>query len=357
MNTRYTGAVAPRTHLALLVLSALSTPLQAQQWQWDTYGAGLYDGAVTLTDDQGLPVSSVSDPIGGTSPTAQTASQPPVIVLQPSTTANTPCAAVGDPCLFGPRDGVAIFTASSTFTPPEGVEQVYVVAVGGGGGGGNGGSAWQYGGGGGGSGFVKVATCSVSTPISVTVGGGGPPGANGGASSFGSCVTALGGGCGGHAGTAGCSVNGYAGGNGNLGGGGGAGFAGGGSGWQSAGGRGVVSWGGYTGIAGGHGVCGAKGGTSSRLSEGSTTTNGGGGGGGGYGGSGGAVLLGMDGTTPYPGGGGGGGYDCHPALTNRPCGGASGARGGCGYGAGGAGGSGTSWSGAWGAPGVVIVQW
>jgi len=88
-----------------------------------------------------------------------------------------------------------LFTANGTYNVPDGITSVLVEAVGGGGGGGA--FAVSDGGGGGGGGWIKaVATVSAGGTETVTVGAGGVgnnPGATGGASTFGTLVTALGG--------------------------------------------------------------------------------------------------------------------------------------------------------------------
>lgn len=92
-----------------------------------------------------------------------------------------------------------VFTASGTFTPPEGVTSVSVLVVGGGGGGGRAGS----GGAGGSAGRVRWETgVAVSGPVTVTIGSGGAgrtatTGAgSGGNSSFFGSLEAIGGGAG-----------------------------------------------------------------------------------------------------------------------------------------------------------------
>lgn len=102
-------------------------------------------------------------------------------------------------------NSMQVFDASATFTVPEGVNWVYVAAVGGGG---SGRGGWYSVGGGGGGGGGARGWCAV-TPggtVTVTVGAGGagvsnndPPHA-GGTSSFGTCLSASGGTGGGYGG-------------------------------------------------------------------------------------------------------------------------------------------------------------
>lgn len=128
--------------------------------------------------------------------------------------------------------GTQTFTSSGTFTVPAGVSLIKVTVVGGGGGGGGGYQASNYsnaGGGTGGGGGVAVGYVSV-TPGSthtVTIGAGGAGtnswsnGSAGGTSSFGSVLSATGGGGGLRAAPFSCGENSCAstGGNGSVGGG------------------------------------------------------------------------------------------------------------------------------------------
>lgn len=94
------------------------------------------------------------------------------------------------------------FLSSGTWTKPDGVSFVYVEAVGGGGGGENQNFGNESGGGGGGEfGFTLLLASDVGASETVTVGAGGlggetgvvENGTDGGASSFGSHLTAIGG--------------------------------------------------------------------------------------------------------------------------------------------------------------------
>ena len=96
-----------------------------------------------------------------------------------------------------------IFTSSGTFTVPSGVTQVLVTLIGGGGGGskGGGGSLSGAGGGGGGVYYRTPVTVTPGSSIPVTIGSGGAGGTSshidgyaGGTSSFGSYLSATGGG-------------------------------------------------------------------------------------------------------------------------------------------------------------------
>ena len=179
-----------------------------------------------------------------------------------------------------------IITQTTTWTPPEGTDEITVRLFGGGGGGGHGNSS--YGGGGGGGGYMAVQNFKniPLKPYLVTIGAGGDYQGNGGTTSFDSLLSANGGssgdtyfpdgGSGGGGGKTGSS-SGW-GGNGQYGGGGG----------------------GYYGYYGDEGERGDGG-------NGGTYGGGGGGGRGGYGGSGrNGAVKGGDGYGRVSGGGGGG---------------------------------------------------
>jgi len=82
-------------------------------------------------------------------------------------------------------------TSSGTWTVPAGVTQITVEAWGGGGGGGN--NSKGEPGGGGGAFSKSILTVISETDYPITVGSGGQPGVNGGVSSFGNLVVAVGG--------------------------------------------------------------------------------------------------------------------------------------------------------------------
>lgn len=267
-----------------------------------------------------------------------------------------------------------IITESKDWLVPEGVYVASVRLFGGGGGGGSNTYGESCGGGGGGGHMeYKEVTITPGNTIRITIGNGGAPGRNGGATSFGSLLTANGGG-------AGQSASANGGGNGGSGGsGGGAGQ--GQSGSRSGGNGGNGSYGGGGGGGGGKG-------TYSRGKGGNGGTYGGGGGGGwsdryppGAGGTGGTYGgnggTGYDDTTPPTagengtdttgmdlefvgeglggkayyyesfdsggGGGGGGGYGGNGGFMDSPY---TGGGGGGGYGADGGGSSGNSGGGA-----------
>ena len=262
-----------------------------------------------------------------------------------------PAAAATVPCPTGTADvgnGIceATFVASGTWTVPDGVTSLDVLAVGGGGGGG---SAWYGTSGGGGGGQVVVSTARPVTPgttANVTVGAGGAggrdgggywPGSAGASSSFaiaGVSVTAVGGAVGGD----GCTQ-------GQFGGGATACGAGGTSGSGNSGGsaRWAYSWIFYETLDGGGGGGDAGAGSNAAtnmggnggagtiptagLFAGQTSAYGGGGGGG--------SKNGTSGTATA--GGGNGSYDSPvaPGAANSGGGGGGSYRGG-----GGAGGSG-----------------
>lgn len=236
-----------------------------------------------------------------------------------------------------------LITSSQSWTPPDGVKMV-TVRLFGGGGGGAGDATGGGGGGGGGNVASKTITVISGTIYPITIGTGGSGGVryangnNGGASSFGTLVSANGG----NGGTSGD--------NNSIGGSGGNGGSGGGSGGKSItysvtpGTPGSGSYGGNGGNGstqttsaqnGGNGIE-AAGGTGAGGSKG-TGKGAGGGGGGGYGGNGG--NGGNNSSTGGGGGGGGGGYGTSgnggnggEALSDVP-----GGNGGFGAGGGGAG--------------------
>lgn len=229
--------------------------------------------------------------------------------------------------------GLQIFTANGTFTPPPGVTSFRVLVVGGGGGGP--GSHWN----GGGSGHVRVGAFNVSSPVSITVGGGGIggqagnqfPGTDGGASSFGAFLSA----------------------------------AGGQGGWYRQGGDPVAGDGGSGGGGAGNSGCGGAGGTAgSNGVDGCTYT---GSLGGNFDSLASLVIAdvtagagGAAGVSSHGGGGGGGGVRIDGAGGPGAAGAQSfSARGGAGYGGGGGAGgyNGTYAVGGNGASGVVYVEW
>ena len=232
-----------------------------------------------------------------------------------------------------------IITSTSTWTMPAGVKDntIQVRLFGGGGGGGSNG-----GGGGGGEMAVQSITLTPGTQVSITIGAGGVRGAAGGASSFGSYLSASGGAAGGYDGGTGGSGGGggvrsvysggtyyyypRSGGNATYGGGGGAGYGTNASSSDNVHGGNGGTYGGGGGITGSFqtpGTGGTYGGAGSSYDSytavpgvDGTDTRGMGlefegdgkasqtdyGGGGGYGGRGG------DGVGRYGGAGGGGGY-------------------------------------------------
>ena len=189
-----------------------------------------------------------------------------------------------------------IFTSSGAWTCPAGVTSIHVMVFGGGAGGMR--APDGYGGAGGAGGHMKSSTLTVTpgTRYPVTIGGGGAGGSSsatagaGGATSFGTLLSANGG-----------SIGSYnVGGNGGTGGGGPGGFnSNGGTG--SYGGNGGHSNGG---TAAGNGIAAAGG--SGAAGAAGTGKYGGGAGGGGYGGNGG--RGGNSSSSVGAGGGGGGGY-------------------------------------------------
>jgi hypothetical protein len=81
-----------------------------------------------------------------------------------------------------------IFTASGTWTPPDGITQAVVTVIGGGGGGAVAGATSA-----GSGGEIEAFVDGITGAVSITVGQGGTTSATGGTSSFGSYVTATGG--------------------------------------------------------------------------------------------------------------------------------------------------------------------
>lgn len=232
-----------------------------------------------------------------------------------------------------------IITQTTTWTPPDGTVEITVRLFGGGGGGGKGGNAYDgyyygAGGGGGGGGYMKAQNVAV-TPgqaYPITIGAGGAASSNGGATSFGTLLSANGGS---HGRAASTNSNGYylyggAGGNGGSGGGGGGGNS-------SSGRSGAGGTGGYGGNGGsGGGSTYSKGGNGSAgvsvadIGNGSGGTGGtgnqhGGGGGGGGGGYGGTGSNGSNSNYGSGYGGGGGGYGNYGKGGNGGSGGGNGA--------------------------------
>lgn len=192
------------------------------------------------------------------------------------------------------KTATEIFTSSGAWTCPAGVTSIHVMVFGGGAGGMR--ASDGSGGAGGGGGHMKSSTLTVTpgTRYPVTIGSGGAGGSSsatagaGGATSFGTLLSANGG-----------SIGSYnVGGNGGTGG-GGPGGANSNGGTGSYGGNGGHSNGG---TAAGNGIAAAGG--SGAAGAAGTGKYGGGAGGGGYGGKGG---NGGNGTSSYGGGGGGGG--------------------------------------------------
>ena len=249
---------------------------------------------------------------------------------------------------------VHTFTSSGTFTVNSGSRDIEYLVVGGGGGGGGSNGA---GGGGGGGGVVSGTGLSVTSQVyTVTVGNGGVgsgptagSGSKGGDSSFGSLVTATGGGGGG----------GYNGTSTTAPGSGGSGGGGGSSGTGSFTGASGTSGQGY---AGGNGLstgtvtdqAGAGGGGAAATGTASTGASGGNGGSG--------VSNSISGTAVvYGGGGGGGKRSTEVAGTGGNGGGGNGGLAGAGAGGtdglGGGGGGGGAAAGGNGGSGIVIVRY
>lgn len=96
--------------------------------------------------------------------------------------------------------GMSVFNSSGSYTPPTGINSVWVTCVGGGGGGGGCAAGSNSGGGGAGATAGAIVAVTPGTPVTVTVGTGGNggaaganAGANGGNTSFGASVVAAGG--------------------------------------------------------------------------------------------------------------------------------------------------------------------
>ena len=213
-----------------------------------------------------------------------------------------------------------VFTSSGTWNCPTGVTSAFVLVYGAGGHGGSGGYRYDDGyytgaGGGGGGGHMKAQTVTVvpgkAYPVTIGAAGNG----SGGATSFGTLLSANGGNAGGSAsgGNTGTSYgNGADGGNGGSGGGaGGAGDGSSGKGGTGShggnGGDGGRKWSSTPAGSGSNGVSVADIGNGTGGSGGTNSSKGagGGGGGGGYGGNG---QNGGNGNYGGGGGGGGGGY-------------------------------------------------
>lgn len=278
-----------------------------------------------------------------------------------------------------------VFTKSGTWTVPSGVTAINVLVMGGGSGGFNGdgygedtGSGAAGGGGAGGEMALKSLNVVSGNSYVITIGKGGAAGKAGGTTSFGTLLSANGGGVaqyvqyGSSGGTGGGASTGYGthAGNGSYGGGGGAGGIG--PAVRSSPGTGATNNGEEgsetSGGAGGKGLA-IAGGTGAGGAGGTTTMSGqgGGGGGGGYGGMGGAGGNGD--WYGQGGGGGGGGYGLNgnggkggDALASGAS--QSGTNGGIAAGGGGGGGAGyrqtsghSGGQGGSGGDGICIVTW
>lgn len=110
---------------------------------------------------------------------------------------------------------IQTFTTSGTYTPTAGTKKIIVEVVGGGGGGGAGNIDNSFGGGGAGGGYARkmINVSALTVPETVTIGAGGGAGAegggsSGGATSFGSHVSANGGSAGASASGTGYSTGG-----------------------------------------------------------------------------------------------------------------------------------------------------
>ena len=183
-----------------------------------------------------------------------------------------------------------IINQTTTWTPPEGTDEITVRLFGGGGGGGHGNSS--YGGGGGGGGYMAVQNFkNISLkPYLVTIGAGGGYGGNGGTTSFDSLLSANGG----ISGDASYPNGGSGGGGGNT----GSSSCRGGNGQYGGGGGGYCGYGGSRGDGGNGGIYGGGGGGGTGYSNEVS---------GGYGGSGrNGAVKGGKGYGNVSGGGGGG---------------------------------------------------
>ena len=282
-----------------------------------------------------------------------------------------------------------IFTASDTWTVPDGVTTINVVVMGGGSGGRNGDSYGQLsatsntlagGGGAGGEMSLKSLTVTPGASYVVTIGKGGAAESAGGVTSFGNLLSANGGGvstamtdgCSGGSGGGGVSTYVSMGGNGSYGGGGGGAALG--SEFSPTAGMGATNNGeSGTASAGGKGGAGLSiaGNTGAGGNSGSGAY-GGGGGGGGYGGIGGnGGDTGGVNNTSRGGGGGGGGYGLNGnggnggnAGTSSMTTAYSGGNGGIAAGGGGGGGAGRQYvsgyvggQGGSGGDGICIITW
>jgi len=201
---------------------------------------------------------------------------------------------ISTPTIFGTSYKVHTFTSSGTLTCTAGGKADILVVAGGGGGGGD-----AAGGGGGGGVVYKSSQSIASGSISITVGSGGIAGVgtnatiatNGGNSSFGSSIIAIGGGAGGRYNGGSGSSGGSGGGGAYIGGSSGAGTSGQGNSGGSGGSSNAKAAGGGGGGAGGAGVAGGNDSTSS------------------YGGSGIGYSMVSESISYYGGGGGGGRFD------------------------------------------------
>ena len=150
----------------------------------DTTQTGLTVGATYYANSSGgISTATSSQPVGIAEDTNVLYFDP---VLTNLVVANGNNVLTGSNTFTGGVSGVInvqVFTASSTWTKPEGAAVVEVIAIGGGGGGGAGGRAADASGGSGGAGgsYVtsKFRADTVSSTVTVTVGAGGPGGAAG----------------------------------------------------------------------------------------------------------------------------------------------------------------------------------